>query len=68
MKLFPLHLIPNDTKIDFMRLRKPVLILMLVIAVASVGVIVGKGRSAPERDRALSGMPHRAQARSYRAR
>lgn len=43
MKLFPLHLIPNDTKIDFMRLRKPVLILMLVIAVASVGVIVGKG-------------------------
>ena len=41
MKLFPLHLIPNDTKIDFMRLRKPVLILMLVIAVASVGVIVG---------------------------
>ncbi|NEL81067.1 MAG: protein translocase subunit SecF, partial [Xanthomonas perforans] len=31
------------TKIDFMRLRKPVLILMLVIAVASVGVIVGKG-------------------------
>lgn len=43
MKLFPLHLIPNDTKIDFMRLRKPVLILMLVLAVASVGIIVGKG-------------------------
>ncbi len=40
---FPLHLIPNDTKIDFMRWRKPVLILMLVLAVASVGIIVGKG-------------------------
>ncbi|WP_115553999.1 protein translocase subunit SecF [Xanthomonas arboricola] len=43
MKLFPLHLIPNDTKIDFMRPRKPVLILMLILAVASVGIIVGKG-------------------------
>lgn len=43
MKIFPLHLIPNDTKIDFMSWRKPVLILMLVLAVASVGIIVGKG-------------------------
>lgn len=43
MKIFPLHLIPNDTKIDFMRLRKPVLILMLVLAIASIGIIVGKG-------------------------
>ena len=28
MKLFPLHIVPNDTKIDFMRPRKPVLVLM----------------------------------------
>jgi preprotein translocase subunit SecF len=43
MKLFPLHLIPNDTKIDFMRHRKPVLALMLVLLVASLAVIGLKG-------------------------
>ncbi|HBK45947.1 MAG TPA: protein translocase subunit SecF [Xanthomonadaceae bacterium] len=39
MKLFPLHLIPNDTKIDFMRLRHPVLVLMIVLLVASIAII-----------------------------
>ncbi|WP_369939141.1 protein translocase subunit SecF [Xanthomonas medicagonis] len=43
MKIFPLHLIPNDTNIDFMRWRRPTLVLMLVLAVASFGVIFAKG-------------------------
>ena len=36
MKLFPLHIIPNDTNIDFMRHRKPVLVLMVVLLLASL--------------------------------
>jgi len=43
MKLFPLHLIPNDTTIDFMRHRKPVLVLMVVLLVLSIGIIGFKG-------------------------
>ncbi|RXR08451.1 protein translocase subunit SecF [Pseudoxanthomonas composti] len=43
MKLFPLHIIPNDTKIDFMRPRYPVLALMLVLLVASFAIIGLKG-------------------------
>ncbi|CBA16414.1 protein translocase subunit SecF [Xanthomonas albilineans] len=43
MKIFPLHLIPNDTKIDFMRWRHPTLALMVVLALASLGVIFAKG-------------------------
>ncbi|KAB7762625.1 protein translocase subunit SecF [Xanthomonas maliensis] len=43
MKIFPLHLIPNDTKIDFMRHRKPVLALMVVLLVASFAIIGLKG-------------------------
>ncbi|MFN7136941.1 MAG: protein translocase subunit SecF [Thermomonas sp.] len=43
MKLFPLHIVPNDTKIDFMRHRYPVLALMLVLLVASVAIIGLKG-------------------------
>ncbi|WDS36351.1 protein translocase subunit SecF [Pseudoxanthomonas sp.] len=43
MKLFPLHLIPNDTKIDFMRHRRPVLAVMLVLLVASFAIIGLKG-------------------------
>ena len=43
MKLFPLHLIPNDTKIDFMRHRKPVLALMLALLVISFAIIGLKG-------------------------
>ncbi|HBN52476.1 MAG TPA: protein translocase subunit SecF [Stenotrophomonas sp.] len=45
MKLFPLHLIPNDTTIDFMRHRRPVLALMVVLLVASVAIIGFKGFS-----------------------
>ncbi len=43
MKIFPLHLIPNDTKIDFMRWRHAVLWLMLAVFVASLVVIGIKG-------------------------
>ena len=43
MKLFPLHIIPNDTNIDFMRHRKPVLVLMVVLLLASLAVIGLKG-------------------------
>ncbi|MBN6152687.1 protein translocase subunit SecF [Xanthomonas sp. AmX2] len=43
MKIFPLHLLPNDTKIDFMRWRRPTLALMLVLTVASLGIIFAKG-------------------------
>ena len=43
MKLFPLHLIPNDTNIDFMRHRRPVLALMALLLVASVAIIGLKG-------------------------
>jgi len=43
MKIFPLHLIPNDTKIDFMRWRHAVLWLMLAVFVASLVVIGLKG-------------------------
>ncbi len=43
MKLFPLHLIPNNTTFDFMRHRKPVLVLMLVLLIASIGVISLRG-------------------------
>ncbi|AXI82656.1 protein translocase subunit SecF [Xylella taiwanensis] len=43
MKLFPLHLIPNDTKIDFMRWRKLTLMLMSMLFVISVFVVAFKG-------------------------
>ena len=43
MKLFPLHIVPNDTNIDFMRHRKPVLALMVVLLLLSVAVIGFKG-------------------------
>ncbi|WJI14550.1 protein translocase subunit SecF [Pseudoxanthomonas winnipegensis] len=43
MKLFPLHIVPNDTKIDFMRPRKPVLVLMVVLLIASLAIIGLKG-------------------------
>ena len=43
MKLFPLHIIPNDTTIDFMRHRRPVLALMLLLLVASIAIIGLKG-------------------------
>lgn len=43
MKLFPLHIVPNDTNIDFMRHRKPVLAIMVVLLLASIAVIGLKG-------------------------
>ena len=43
MKIFPLHIIPNDTNIDFMRWRHATLWLMLVVLVASIAVIGAKG-------------------------
>jgi len=43
MKIFPLHLIPNDTKIDFMRWRHQVLWLMLAVFLVSLVIIGAKG-------------------------
>jgi len=43
MKLFPLHLIPNGTRIDFMRLRWISLTIALLLALASVVSIATKG-------------------------
>ncbi len=43
MKLFPLHIIPNDTNIDFMRHRRPVLVLMVILLLASLAIIGAKG-------------------------
>ncbi len=43
MKLFPLHLIPNDTKFDFMRTRWVAVIIAAIMFVASIGLIFGKG-------------------------
>ena len=39
MKLFPLHLIPNDTKIDFLRTRHVALTVTVLLFIASVVVI-----------------------------
>ena len=43
MKLFPLHILPNDTKIDFMRPSRPILVLMLLLLIGSIAVIGLKG-------------------------
>ncbi len=43
MKIFPLTLIPNDTKIDFMRLRMVSMAVAILIALAAVGAIATKG-------------------------
>ena len=43
MKIFPLHLIPNDTNIDFMRLRWISLGVALLLAVVAIGAIAFKG-------------------------
>ncbi len=43
MKIFPLTLIPNDTKIDFMRLRVVSLVVALLLAFAAIGAIATKG-------------------------
>ena len=43
MKIFPLTLIPNDTKIDFMRLRVVSMAVAILIALAAIGAIATKG-------------------------
>ncbi|WP_028918643.1 protein translocase subunit SecF [Pseudoxanthomonas suwonensis] len=43
MKIFPLTLIPHDTRIDFMKMRWVALIAAAVLFVAAVGTIVTKG-------------------------
>jgi preprotein translocase subunit SecF len=43
MKIFPLHLIPNDTNFNFMRLRWVSLGVALLLAVVAVGAIAFKG-------------------------
>ncbi|WP_442681765.1 protein translocase subunit SecF [Stenotrophomonas sp. JC08] len=43
MKLFPLHLIPNDTQFDFMRTRWVAVAIAALMFIGSVGVIAVKG-------------------------
>jgi preprotein translocase subunit SecF len=43
MKLFPLHILPNDTTIDFMRWRKLALTGTLLLAIAAIAIIALKG-------------------------
>ncbi|KAF1692920.1 protein translocase subunit SecF [Pseudoxanthomonas koreensis] len=43
MKIFPLTLIPNDTRIDFMKMRWVALAIAALLFVASVGTIATKG-------------------------
>lgn len=43
MKLFPLHLIPNDTQFDFMRTRWVAVAIAALLFIGSVGVIAVKG-------------------------
>ena len=43
MKLFPLHLIPNDTRIDFMRWRWLSVGFITLLMLASVATIATKG-------------------------
>ena len=43
MKLFPLHLIPNNTNFNFMRLRWVSLTVALLLAVVALGAIAFKG-------------------------
>ena len=43
MKIFPLTLIPNDTRIDFMRMRWVSLAIAALLFAASIGTIVVNG-------------------------
>jgi preprotein translocase subunit SecF len=43
MKIFPLKLIPDDTNIDFMRMRWVSLTIALLLAVVAIGAIAFKG-------------------------
>ncbi|HEL3197540.1 TPA: protein translocase subunit SecF [Stenotrophomonas maltophilia] len=43
MKLFPLHILPNDTKIDFMRWRHVAMVVTVIVFLASIAIIGVKG-------------------------
>ena len=43
MKIFPLTLIPNDTRIDFMRLRWISISIAVIMAEVAIGAIAFKG-------------------------
>jgi len=43
MKIFPLHILPNDTKIDFMRWRHVAMVVTVIVFLASVAIIGVKG-------------------------
>ncbi len=43
MNLFPLHLVPNDTRIDFMRMRWVSIAVAVILAVVAIGAIAVKG-------------------------
>ena len=43
MKIFPLHLIPNDTRFDFLRLRWVSVSIAALLLVLSIGAIATKG-------------------------
>jgi preprotein translocase subunit SecF len=43
MSFFPLRLIPHTPNIDFMRLRWPSIIITIVLTIAAIGAIAGKG-------------------------
>ncbi len=43
MKIFPLTLIPNDTRIDFMKMRWVSLAITVLLFIASVGLIATQG-------------------------
>src|SRR6185437_14836676 len=43
MKLFPLHILPNDTKIDFMRWRHVAMVVTIIVFLASIGIMGFKG-------------------------
>jgi len=43
MSFFPLRLIPSTPNIDFMRLRWPSIVITIVLTIAAIGAIAGKG-------------------------
>ncbi|MHC1654451.1 protein translocase subunit SecF [Stenotrophomonas maltophilia] len=43
MKIFPLHILPNDTQIDFMRWRHVAMVVTIIVFLASIGIIGFKG-------------------------
>ena len=43
MKLFPLHILPNDTNLDFMRWRHVAMVVTVIVFLASVAIIGVKG-------------------------